>query len=59
MKERLLRADQCLANVVVGNAEEAKVCVAKLLKRLLLIGSLSEYVLQVNYDKKGLLYGTA
>ena len=24
MKERLLRADQCLANIVVGNAEEAK-----------------------------------
>ena len=58
VKERLLGADQCLANVV-GNAKEAKAWLAESLKRLLLTGSPNEHVLQVNYDKKGLLDGTA
>ena len=50
MKKRLLRADQCLANISVGNAE-AEAWLAEPLKRLLLKGSLNEDVLQVNYDE--------
>ena len=54
MKGRLLRAYQCLANVVVGNNKEAESRLAEPLKRLLLAGSPNEYILQVKYNKEGL-----
>ena len=50
MKERLLRADQCLASVVVGNAK-AEEWLAEPILRLLLTGSPNEHVLQVNHDE--------
>ena len=55
----LLRADQCLENVIFGNAEEAEAWLPDPLKRLLLTGLPNEYILQVSYDKVGLPSGAA
>ena len=54
VKQRLLIADQFLANIVVGDAKEAEACLAEPLKRLLLIGPPNEHVLQVSYNEAGL-----
>ena len=59
MKERLLRVDQCLASIVVGNTEEAEAWLAEPLKRFLLTELLNEHVLQVSYDEEGLPNGAA
>ena len=59
MKERLLRVDQCLANAVVRNADEAEAWLVEPLKRLLLIRSLNKNALQVSYHKEGLPDGAA
>ena len=59
VKKRLLRADQCLDNVIVGNAEEAEAWLAKPLKRLLLTGSPNEHVLQISCDEESLPDGAA
>ena len=44
MKKRMLRADQCLVDIVIENAEEAKAWLAKPLRRLLLKWSPNERV---------------
>ena len=57
--ERLLRAEECLANVVFGNAEESEVFLAELVKRLLLTELPNKDVLQISYDEEGLPNGAA
>ena len=56
VKERLLKADQCLANVI-GNVEEAKVWLVELLKTLILTGSLNNHILQTSCNEEGLPAG--
>ena len=51
MKEKLLRVDQCLANIFVRNTEEAEAWLAEPLERLLLTGSLNKHI---RYDEEGL-----